>query len=180
MLSMAGDPEADSGRFGKVGTESDWSCEECLAKSIVAASAVLGLCWKVLCSMDGEFKVDVARAGLAIELILLFNEWPNRIVEVLPSVSEEISERGLGITSIFSANSTLGRGPVALSRCRGDAGGDRALIDCLDGLCEPARKSRGASEGVDGCEVVRALDTACALIRSDVSMSVIEIACDRR
>ena len=57
------------------------------------------------------------------------------MVEVLHSVSDEIIDRGLGMTSTRSANPTRGRKPGALSLRLGEAGGDRAIsdIDCLLG-----------------------------------------------
>jgi hypothetical protein len=46
------------------------------------------------------------------------------MVEVLPSVSDDIRERGRGMTSMVSEKPTLGRTPGALPRRRGEAVND--------------------------------------------------------
>lgn len=50
-------------------------------------------------------------------------------------------------------------------------------IDFLGGLC--LGNVKPVSDGVVGCEPARALERAAVLIRSDVSMSETEMACDR-
>jgi len=78
------------------------------------------------------------------------SEWP-RTVEQLPSVSEEIRERGrgCGMTSTRSAKPTRGRIPDMLSLLWGDDGVDWLCEnDCLGGLYLGTVKP--GSEGVVG------------------------------
>ena len=129
LLVTIGDPEADNGLFGKLATTE--SCPGAVRPMPkVEGSAVTGLLRGLTSDPTGLLK-DCSAAhdsrgfGLvAIELILPDREWLPRIVDVLPSVSEEISERGRGITSMVSEKPTLGRIPGALPRRRGEALGD--------------------------------------------------------
>lgn len=113
-----------------------------------------------------------------MELILLVTEWP-RIVELLLSVSEDIIESGLGITSTLSAKSTVrDLYPEALPLLLGEPGGDLEV----EGVCLCAGLALGnekaVSCGVEGLEGARALARACCLMSSEVSISDTEIACD--
>lgn len=93
-------------------------------------------------------------------------------------------DKGLGITSTVSEKSTvLDLYADIFSRRLGEAGGVLPVtdIECL--WLEPGRGygniiSRGV-EGFDGTEGARALASACCFIKSDVSMSETEMACDR-
>ena len=114
---------------------------------------------------------------LAIEFMLLVTEWP-RIVELLLSVSEDIIERGLGITSTMSEKSTVRDLYPAAFPLLGEPGGDLEVEgDCLcAGL--GLGKEKVVSCGVEGLGGARALATACCLMSSEVSISDAEIACD--
>lgn len=101
------------------------------------------------------------------------------MVELLLSVSDDIIERGLGITSTLSEKSTVrGLYPEALSLLPGDPGGDLEA----EGVCLCAGlalvNGKPVSCGVEGLEGARALARACCLMRSEVSISDTEIACD--
>lgn len=129
LFVTTGDPEADNGLFGKVAI-----IESCAGtarpRPNVDGSAVTGLLRGLISDPIGLLK-DCSAAhdsrgfGLvATELILPDREWFPRMVDVLPSVSDEMSERGRGITSIVSEKPTLGRTPGALPRRRGEALGE--------------------------------------------------------
>lgn len=129
LLVTAGEPEADSGRFGKVTTPDSCIGSE-RPRPNVAGSAVTGLLRGLTSEPIGllnDCSPAQERRGfglVAMELILPEREWFPRIVEVLPSVSDDINDNGRGITSTVSEKPTLGRTPGALPRRRGDAVGD--------------------------------------------------------
>lgn len=133
--------------------------------------------------MDTGDSIMLSGKGLAIELMLFVTEWP-RTVELLLSVSDEIMERGLGMTSTVSEKSTvLDLYADMFSLRLGEAGGVLPVeeIECLwleVGRGYGNESSRGV-EGLDGAGGARALASACCLIRSDVSISETEIACER-
>ena len=123
----AGEPEADKGLLGRLTIDIAFSALAEAENNRVAVSAVLGRSGGLSTSRPvGELTSDIVRGvGLAaIEFILPDTEWP-RMVEQLPSVSEEIKESGLGIISTRSAKPTRSRGPGMLSLRRGDDGGER-------------------------------------------------------
>jgi hypothetical protein len=126
---IAGEPDADSGRFGRLIAVSAFSARAGPENSRVVASAVLGRSRGL--SVSGEIGELIVRTdfgvGLAaMELMLPDSECP-RIVEQLVSVSDEINDNGRGIISTLSANPTRGRAPGALSLRLGEAGGERLV-----------------------------------------------------
>lgn len=178
--AVEGVPEADSGLLGRLVSSS----EPCFgiadeirdAGSAVRGRGLVGLSSSMRALVGELTAEDEPGIAPAMEMMLPDKECP-LIVEQLPSVSEDISDNGLGIISTLSANPTLGRGPFWLSRLCGEAGGDCDRdIDCLGGLGLGVGNTE--SEGVAGCDPARDLDTAAALIRSEVSMSEMDIACD--
>jgi len=129
-LTVPGGPEADKGRLGRLITDNDLSPEAMLPVKVDKASAVCGRSGEPLVDSLEELITRVGLGvGLAIELILPDSEWQPRIVELLPSVSDEIIDRGRGITSTCSENPTRGRTPGALSRRRGEDGGVLTMFD---------------------------------------------------
>ncbi len=179
-------PEADTGRFRGLSSSTYFLTK--LTGLGLAASAVLGrrlgLSSSLLRTKDG---IDcVGGLAAAKELTLPVNECVPRIVEVLPSVSEEIRDSGLGMTSTRSENPTRGRTPGALSRRRrGELviGSAAELdVDCRCLRLSSIRKTGASavSAGVEGAEPALCLDTAFALIRSEASMPEIDTASDRR
>ena len=122
-----GDSQADKGLFGMVKRPSVLS--SLTLENSSAASAVLGLFAAVRSKTGGligaKDSSGLAGGGLTIELMLFVTEWP-QMVELLRSVSEEIIERGRGITSTRSEKSTVrDRAADTLRLLCGDAGGDR-------------------------------------------------------
>ena len=109
-----------------------------------------------------------------------------RIVELLPSVSDEIMDNGRGMTSTVSEKPTRGRPPGALSRRRrGEEVRDLSLEPetggLVLGLMSAGKNGAGTvSDGVEGAEPARCLATAFALISSEASMPEIDTASDRR
>jgi hypothetical protein len=109
-----------------------------------------------------------------------------RIVELLPSVSDEIMDNGRGMTSTVSEKPTRGRTPGALSRrSRGEEvtvlllGPETSSVTL--GLLSAGKKGNWAgSDGVEGAEPARCLATAFALMSSDASIPEIDTASDRR
>jgi hypothetical protein len=131
-LCTAGELDAERGLFGRFTIERAFSARADPEKSKVAGSAVLGRTGVLSSSKGlGEFINITGLRGVglaAIELILPETECPYRMVEQLPSVSEDINESGRGIISTRSAKPTRGRGPGLLSRRRGEDGVDRVLF----------------------------------------------------
>jgi hypothetical protein len=107
LTSMPVESEAEWGRFGRPQL-SNASSEKCLLG--LTASAVFGRLVGLLSSRFGEGLDRVG--GLLRDDTLPLREWVGRTVDVLPSVSEEIMERGRGITSTVSEKPTRGRLPV--------------------------------------------------------------------
>lgn len=108
-----------------------------------------------------------------------------RIVELLPSVSDEIKDKGRGMTSTVSEKPTRGRTPGALSRrTRGEVGLELLLGPqtgwLILGLFSAAKGDWIVSDGVEGAELALCFATAFALISSDASIPEIETASDRR
>jgi hypothetical protein len=145
-----GDPDAESGRLG-MESVSSFSSRERTGDRSVDGSAVLGRCFGGLSPIHrGRVGELTAELLLAIELMLPDRLWP-RTVEQLPSVSEEISDRGRGrgMTSTRSAKPTRGRAPFMLSLRWGEDGMDCVIdIDCLGGL--GFGRGNAGSEGVFG------------------------------
>lgn len=113
-------PEADIGRFKKSSPAGESFSMAKLAGLGLAASAVLGRRLGLSSSLL-RTKSGVECAGelaAAKELTLPVKEWVPRIVELLPSVSEEIKDNGRGMKSTRSEKPTRGRTPGALSRRR--------------------------------------------------------------
>ena len=108
------------------------------------------------------------------------------MVELLPSVSDEIIDSGRGMTSTISEKPTRGRPPGALSRRRrGEDVIDLSLEPetggLVLGLVSAGKNGAGTvSDGVEGAEPARCLATAFALMSSEASMPEIDTASDRR
>lgn len=107
------------------------------------------------------------------------------MVELLPSVSDEIMDNGRGITSTVSEKPTRGRPPGALSRRRRGEVTDLSLEletgGLVLGLLSVGKNGAGTvSDGVEGAEPARCLATAFALMSSEASMPEIDTASDRR
>lgn len=132
---IIGDPDADKGLLGILRRLS--ASGRAQPEKSKAASAVFGLRSAGASVMTGLVDMGDSRMlsgrGLARELILLDREWPPRTVELLLSVSEEIIDRGLGITSTVSEKSTVLDLYVDIFSLRlGEAGGDLLEeIECL-------------------------------------------------
>lgn len=81
-----------------------------LSEKISVASAVTGLRSAGASSIGGlrdtGDSIILSGKGLARELMLFDSEWP-RTVELLLSVSDDIIDRGRGITSTVSEKSTV-------------------------------------------------------------------------
>ena len=109
-----------------------------------------------------------------------------RIVELLPSVSDEIMDSGRGMTSTVSEKPTRARTPGALSRRgRGEEATDLLLGPGTGGLAlgllSAGKNGAGTvSDGVEGAEPARCLATAFALMSSEASIPEIDTASDRR
>jgi hypothetical protein len=113
--------DAESGLFSRLNLPRESSVGGSIWRLEPIASAVLGLCAGPFSLGSGE-GVDLG-AGLPQDVMLPVKEWFPRIVDVLPSVSEEIIDNGRGITSIVSENPTRVRVPVAQARRCGEVGG---------------------------------------------------------
>lgn len=158
-----------------------------LSEKMRVASAVTGLRSAGTSSIGGlrdtGDSMILSGKGLASELMLFDKEWP-RTVELLLSVSDEIIDSGRGMTSTVSEKSTvLDLYADIFSRRLGEAGGVLPVIEteCL-WLGLGRVYGNIISCGVDGFEGTagaRALASACCLIRSEVSMSETETACER-
>jgi hypothetical protein len=112
--------DAESGLFSRLSSPRESSIGGSIWRLEPTASAVLGLCAGPFSLGSGE-GVDLG-AGLPQDVMLPVKEWFPRIVDVLPSVSEEIIDNGRGITSIVSENPTRVRVPVAQARRCGEGG----------------------------------------------------------
>jgi hypothetical protein len=98
-VNVPGDPEADRGRLGRLIMDRFLS-EAMPDDKVDKASAVFGLSGETEVLVEDVTTTIGLGVGLAaIELMLPDREWQPRMVELLPSVSDEIMDKGLGMTS---------------------------------------------------------------------------------
>lgn len=118
LVGRLGDADADTGLLATASSPGEILFFSKLAEPGVAASAVLGRRLGLPSSLVRTKVGADCVGGLAAakELILPVREWVPRIVELLPSVSDEIKDKGRGMTSTVSEKPTRGRTPGALSR----------------------------------------------------------------